>query len=232
MAGLEKAALIELNDDLSDTKPGGKVVKVQFNPETLKVSFANQIQTPAGAGDQSHGSAGRQYVGAGTTKLALMLWFDVSAATDDANRVDDVRRLTQGVVYFMTVPDNATKFIPPGLRFQWGSFKFDGIVESIEESLELFSSEGKPLRASVSLNMSQQKIVKAKFDGTGRLPGRSSSPGIRPLSQAPAGGSVQSMAAGAGVNTDWQAIAQANGIENPRLLAPGQLVDLRISQNP
>jgi hypothetical protein len=78
----------------------------------------------------------------------------------------------------------------------------------------------------VSLNLSQQKILKAEFSGAGRLPGRSSAPGTRPLAQAPAGGSVQGLAADAGRGGDWQSIADANGIENPRLLAPGQLLDL------
>jgi hypothetical protein len=35
------------------------------------------------------------------------------------------------------------------------------------------------------------------------------------------------MAAAQGLD-DWQSIAQANGIENPRLLLPGQLVDLNV----
>lgn len=234
MAELAKASLQELNEDLTDVKPGGKSVRVQFNPETLKVSFANQIQTSGGAGDQSQGSAGRQYVGAGTTKLSLTLWFDVSAASGDAGddefRRDDVRRLTQEVIYFMTpqqAPDDATKFVPPGVRFAWGSFVFDGMVDSLEESLEFFSSEGKPLRASVGLNLSQQKILKASFEGAGRLPGRApGAAGTRPLTQAPAGSTLQGLAAGAGRGADWQRIAQANGIENPRLLEPGQLVNL------
>jgi hypothetical protein len=229
MTQLAKATLQELNAELTDVKSGGKSTRVQFNPESLKLSFSNQIQTPSGAGDQANGSAGRQYVGAGTTKLSLMLWFDVSAATEDEQRVDDVRRLTQDVVYFMTPqqdPGDPSKLIPPGVRFLWGSFKFDGLVDSLEENLEFFSADGRPLRASVSLNLSQQKILKAEFSGAGRLPGRSSAPGTRPLAQAPAGGSVQGLAADAGRGGDWQSIADANGIENPRLLAPGQLLDL------
>ena len=39
-----RAVLIELKDDLSDVMPNGKKVPVQFNPETLKLSYANQIQ--------------------------------------------------------------------------------------------------------------------------------------------------------------------------------------------
>jgi hypothetical protein len=218
---LEKAQLIELNQTFTQEKGGGEKVEVQFNPESLKVSFANQIVQPQG-GDQSAGNAGRQFVGAGTTKLALQLWFDVNAM--DKDPVDDVRKLTQKVIYFMTPQDSEadpTKKAPPGVRFVWGSFKFDGMVDGIEESLEFFSPEGKPLRASVSLTLSQQKIL-VEFQDTAGVPSR---PGQAPLNAAKQGDSVQNMAAKSG-KLDWQAIAAANGIEDPLRMAPGQLVDL------
>ncbi|HWA26477.1 MAG TPA: LysM domain-containing protein, partial [Lacunisphaera sp.] len=52
--------------------------------------------------------------------------------------------------------------------------------------------------------------------------------GTKPLTPAPAGASLQSLADQAGVGGDWQDIARANGIENPRLLLPGQLIDLNL----
>lgn len=233
---MQKAKLIEIRfDELGAPQEmgtgEGKQVEVQFNPESLKVTFANQLQTPSNSGDNSAGSAGRQYVGAGSTKLALTLWFDVSAATDEKHRVDDVRRLTQDVIYFMT-PKQALadprQFAPPGVRFLWGQFKFDGLIDSLEESLEFFSSDGKPLRASIALGLSQQAILKVDYGAAARLPGRPSAPGTVPLTPAAAGSSLQSLAAAAGAGADWQSIAQANGIENPRLLAPGQLVNLNV----
>src|SRR3954469_18814484 len=126
MTELAKAQLIELDADFKNEKPGGQKVSVQFNPETLKVTYANQLVQPQG-GDQSSGNAGRQFVGAGTTKLALQLWFDVNAMEGDS--VDDVRRLTQKVIFFMTpqkTGDPKKKLAPP-VRFLWGSFKFDGM---------------------------------------------------------------------------------------------------------
>jgi nucleoid-associated protein YgaU len=36
------------------------------------------------------------------------------------------------------------------------------------------------------------------------------------------------LADGAGMGVDWRQIASANGIENPRLLQPGQLIDLNV----
>ena len=211
---------------------------MQFNPESLKVSFANQVTTPSGSGDQN-GSPSRLFVGAGTTKLAVMLWFDVTGEQQggDAMAVDDVRELTQQVAFFITPQKDKKdpkKFVPPAARFLWGSFQFDGIMESMEESLEFFSSEGKPLRASVTLTLTQQKITKFVFRDTSPPGGGAGGDptGTRPLTPAPAGATVQSLAAQQGKSGDWQGIAAANNVENPRKLPPGQLLDMNRRQSP
>jgi hypothetical protein len=218
MTEFAKAFLIELDQSFKKEKDGASKVDVQFNPETLKVTFANQIVEPKG-GNQAAGNSGRQFVGAGTTKLALQLWFDVNAMEKDP--VDDVRRLTQRVVYFMT-PQHSdldpNLLAPPGLRFQWGTFIFDGMVEGMEETLEFFSPTGKPLRASISLTMSQQKILKTTF-------GDDKSLGQTPLTAAKQGDTLQNMASKSG-KSNWQNIALANGIEDPLRMSPGQLVNL------
>ena len=222
-AKLVKAELQEIDLAKPEAEPTKKV-PVQFNPETLKVSFANQIQTPEGSGDQ-RGSPAQQFVGAGTTKLSLQLWFDVNAPQEGETLLD-VRKMTEKISYFITPkpdPKDAKKFIPPGIRFIWGSFQFDGLMESLEESLEFFSSEGIPLRASMTLNLTQQKIDIYKFGKD--APARTPLPGTRPLTEAPQGSTVQNMAANNG-NDDWQSVAAANGIENPRALQPGQLLDM------
>lgn len=229
-----KAQLQELDANFENPINQDRWVTVQFNPENLKVSFANQIATPSGGAGDQRGSAGRQFVGAGTTKLALQIWFDVSALADTTNRddqgnpVDDVRRLTQKVAYFITPTAQGNQFVPPAVRFIWGSFQFDGLMDSLDESLEFWSSEGKPLRASMSLNMSQQKIQQFVFRDTGSPPGGGggATPGTRPLTPAPAGANLPSLADASGAGADWQSIAAANNIENPRLLATGQLIDL------
>jgi hypothetical protein len=223
MTELAKAQLIELEQDFKKEKSGGQKVTVQFNPDTLKVTFANQLVQPQG-GDQAAGNTGRQFVGAGTTKLALTLWFDVTAMIDDP--VDDVRRLSSKVIFFMTPQKDKKdpkKLVPPGVRFSWGSFMFDGMVEGLEESLEFFSPDGKPLRASVALTLSQQKILVSEFKGDGKVP---STPGQQPLSAANAGDTVQSITAASGKGTDWQSVAAANGIEDPLRLDPGKLLNV------
>lgn len=253
MAGtaIAKARLIELDEKLKEMPAGqGQTVTVQFNPDSLKLAFANQIQNNnpsagggggaaggagsaggAGGGDQGSGTSGRQFVGAGTTKLSVQLWFDAHAG-EGGDRVDDVRKLTQKVIYFIRpkpLKTDATKFVPPGVRFAWGSFTFDGLIDSIEESIEFFSPEGKPLRASISLGLSQQTILLNALGAGGGLPGRpglpGGLPGITPLTAAAAGSTLQGLAARVGA--EWQQVAAANGIDNPRLLVPGQLIDLQ-----
>ena len=233
---LAKAELRQLDAELRTEIKKENWAKLQFNPETLKVSFSNQIQTPPGTGDQS-GTPSRQFVGAGTTKLSLSLAFDANAPLAEGEAaVDDVRKLTQKVAYFITPQEEGRTFIPPAVRFVWGSFQFDGIMDSLEENLEFFSNEGKPLRATMSLSLSQQRITKFTFRNTGggapgAAPGSGGAPGpgTRPLAEAPAGATVQGLAAQAGLGDQWQAIASANGIENPRILAPGQLINLNVS---
>jgi hypothetical protein len=237
---LKKAELVELKSDFSDVLSGGNRVTVQFNPDSLKVSFANQIATSEGAGSQK-GTAGILQVGAGTTKLTLQLWFDVTRLGDSEAPAKDVRDLTKQVSFFITPklqPGKEPKYIPPATRFLWGTFHFDGIMDSVEETLDYWSNDGKPLRANMSVSMSQQKIEAfsianrqsgpaqqiAQLMGKGGFAG-GYPPGTAPLAQAAAGISLQGMADASGVS-DWQSVATANGIENPRLLAPGQLVNL------
>lgn len=227
-----KAKLSQLKTDFSDVDNDPETVKkavvVQFNPETLKVSYQNQIQQPDGAGDKT-GSQSQLFVGSGTTKLTCTLWFDVNAPQPEQpdptfNNVDDVRKLTGRVAYFMTAAKDKKdpkKFVPPAVRFEWGSFRFDGIVESIEESLEMFSAEGRPLRASVAIAMSQQKIL--IFPPQQTTAANKPQPGTKPTTPVPQGGSVQQLA-----GENWQDVASANNVENPRLPSVGLRLDLQV----
>ncbi len=224
---LTKAKLTELQDDLETLLDDATPVNVQFNPDSLKVTYSNEMKQADG-GDQASGTAGRQFVGKGTTKLALTLWFDVTSMTD--NPVDDVRRLTKEVIYFMN-PRKAvdeTKYIPPGVRFQWGSFIFNGMIEGMEETLEFFSPDGKPLRASISLTLSQQKILVADYTGVENT--AKARAGQRPFTSAKQGDSLQNMAGASGKGGDWQSIASANGIEDPLRLSAGAMIDLTRAQ--
>jgi hypothetical protein len=205
-----------------DVQLRDKIVEVQFNPESLKVNLSNQK-----AGGEQRGGSATQYVGQGTTKLSFDLWFDVSALPPGTETKNDVRKLTQDVAYFIRPrKTDDDKYIAPGVRFSWGTFWFDGIMESLNETLEFFSEDGRPLRAQLSVSLSQQEI---QFNlGTQAAPAVGTTPpGTRPLTTAPEGSSVQSLAGKAGRQDAWQQDALRNGIENPLRLSAGASLDLR-----
>jgi hypothetical protein len=229
----QKPAKAKLTE-LIGSNQSGKSVTVQFNPETLKVSYSNQVVPPKGEGSQQE-KASIQYVGAGVTKLAVQIWFDVTGESPDAGPLPaDVRKLTEKVTYFITPQKQQNgQFVPPIVRFEWGTFRYEGIMDSLEESLEFFSSDGLPLRASMSLSLSQQRIEVLRGDSGGKdsLGAETPAPGTQPLAQARAGDTLQALAASVGGEASWQSIASANGIENPRHLTPGQFVNLNVRMN-
>ncbi len=196
----------------------GRKVTVQFNPESLKLALSNQI-----AGDNNKGGSAIQFASRGTTKLSFEMWFDVSARQPQEQAPkDDVRRLTQEIAAFMKTTQTGSgkkaKYTPPGCRFQWGSFLFEGVVESMNENLEFFSEDGKPLRASVSVSLVKQD-VEVRFASSSGPAGTMA--GTQPQQQAREGDSVQSMSAREGHAEDWQERAAAQGIEDPLRLPVG-----------
>jgi len=42
---------------------------------------------------------------------------------------------------------------PPVVEFQWGSFRFRGVITSMKEKYEMFLSDGRPVKATVSVTM-------------------------------------------------------------------------------
>ena len=81
-----------------------------------------------------------------------------------AGRPDDVRRLTEKVAYFATPrPARGGALARPAVRLVWGTFQFDGYVETLEEVLESFSADGRPLRASLALSLARPQIAPYAF---------------------------------------------------------------------
>lgn len=175
-ANLKKAYLreawLDASNKLKFEKDGkeSEKIPVQFNPQTLTLSFSNQV---TGA-NQPTGS-GSQFANRGTTTLRIELWFDVTAPLPDGSEqgIDDVRELTHKVTYFVEPQEvtdsntNDTKYLPPTICFGWGTFLFDGIVKSIDESLEFFSEDGKPLRSKVSFTINKDELLGYVDAGSG-----------------------------------------------------------------
>jgi hypothetical protein len=244
---LVKAELYKIDSGLTGT-PRDKVLTCPINPESLKISYSNQVEPAKADDDQAKAQkpakgkkgapTGGQFVSKLGTKLAATLVLDVSVPGDPPTK--DVRTLTAKVLGLLT-PDQANA--PPGVELLWGSMMFRGFLESVEESLELFSPDGVALRATLALSITRPALqtgVNENFKPSAAATPGTAKPaaGTVPMAEAPAGGSVQGMVAnsqanggptgpsGANQTPAWQDVAAANGIDDPLRLQAGQRLDL------
>jgi Contractile injection system tube protein len=209
-------------------QPIGPPVEVQFNPNSLRLSLANQTDAGTSAGRQR-----AQHLGTGSATMSVELVFDTAdQGTTEAPR--SVLDLTTPIEQ-MLLPQGPDKQSPARMRFEWGQFVLTGIVESMSLDLELFSDNGVPLRAKINLSIQQQRTefeflragpganrpgnvvtpgraglgaVGGSFGGSIRL---GASAGVR-TTLALAGESAADLAARVGVDpAAWRSIADAQG---------------------
>jgi len=184
-------------------------VPIDFNPATLEYSIALNTQ---GEGGQT-----QQAAGAASAKLSLELLFD---STDTG---EDVRRKTNLVERLLQPQPpqggaDGPPLAPPMVTFEWGAFTFSGVVDSFKQTMDFFSANGVPLRAAVSLTMSQPNY---QFDQQAR----DGADGRATVDQAFVlpGGNPSALAAAAGDPFGARVIASVNGLESLRAEAGGSI---------
>jgi Contractile injection system tube protein len=142
-----KAQLISLTDS-------SQSVDVHFNPASLVYTIENSTK------QQSADPKRKQFAAQFSGKLTMDLQFD----TTDTG--EDVRNVTGKVAMFMQASANAGKNpssgnaqAQPVLKFAWGSYQFQGTMDSFKETIDFFSADGVPLRSLVSIGLSRQDQV-------------------------------------------------------------------------
>lgn len=157
--GLTLAILTRLNQIQGSGKksppsykpdPNGSY-EVQFNPTSLKLSRSNNIDK----GGATTRTQKRQAPSVQPATLSFDLEFDT--AEGEGGQPKDVRELTRIVRQFAEpVGKDKSSEPPPAVLFQWGRFRFQGIVTQLTEDLDYFSSDGLPLRAKLSVTITEQ----------------------------------------------------------------------------
>ncbi|MFW2349987.1 hypothetical protein [Qipengyuania sp.] len=141
-------AMMEINE-----KGGGMGWMAYFNPESLKVSLTNNL-----GGEENSNQATQP----AKPKLEATLIFD---STDMGMDVRGGFIIGTQALKEMALTNPEHNNAPPVLELVWGNFKFEGVIESFNETLDFWSGEGVPLRSTVQLTM--QGVVeegRAKLD--------------------------------------------------------------------
>jgi hypothetical protein len=184
------------------TEGSSQEIQVHFNPASLQLTVANKLG-PAKSKDKK---GGRQVVSEASAKLALELVFDTTGS------LDNVCDTTVQVARLMGEKGKPS----PQVTFSWGAFRFTGIVDSYKETLEFFSADGVPLRASVSLGMTREEDVFERGP-SGRKAAGWSGDAEEPAEVSPApGSSTTETATQGGQPAAGRALAESNGLNNMR----------------
>jgi hypothetical protein len=221
------------------------VIEVQFNPTSLKIQYSNH----ADAGGVTASAQPRQNPAVQPAVLSFDLEYDTAEDPDV-----DVRTRTAAVRRFVQPPRKAPKSPPPLVRFQWGTFVFNGRVTQVTEDIDYFGADGRPLRAKLSLSITEQDpSLEGNITGPGaRTDAQATEPGganrpeppARPLDPPPGPGpgqrgtarpqqavpalegeSLQGLATRLGGSpASWRALA--TGIDDPLNLTAGLTVQV------
>jgi len=194
-------------------KPGAKSAKpgaqfaVMFNPASLKVSLTNKLQDEKNGGAQG---GAKQSTQGTTSKLETELIFDTTeTGTDVREAWGPLRKLA------LTPKGHSPK--PPQVRFRWARFTFTGVIETLNETLDFWSSEGVPLRASVQVTLQGFGLDEPDKKTQDK-------PLTATLSKPAANGrGVIDVADDAGDPRGGRSLAAANGVEDMRAAPDGPL---------
>ncbi len=186
---------------------GGDEFSVLFNPTEYSLTGSNKI---AATGIPGLGAPILQYVHGEARTLAMDLFFDTYA------RRHDVSQETDRVYKLLRIdPETHAPWI---CTFSWKDLQFRCVLEQVKGKFTLFLEDGTPVRATLSVTFKEYKDVR---ELVGEDPTRSAD--HAKLYTVRRGDSLSRLAAAEyGDPSRWRAIAEANGIDNPRALEPGR----------
>jgi hypothetical protein len=168
-----------------------------------------------------------QYAGGAARTLSLELFLD---ATDKKN--GDVRAITDKLFVLLEADKKykqEKKNRPPSIQFHWGkTWTFPAVIASMDVKFVLFRPDGTPVRATVTLKLTQvEKAVGKSSAGGASKPHNPTTRGAADLTSHVVrdGDSLPSIAFSSyGDPTHWRTIAEANGIDDPLALRRGRVL--------
>lgn len=211
-------------ENLTITPERGNPITALFNPERYTVSKSLQL---AEIGIPGLDSPVVQYVRGQNEKISMELFFDTtdSGMTGD---VTDVRGMTTQIYQLLKV--NGELHAPPRVTLHWGNgdqLTSHGtnippwlVLESISEEFNLFSPDGVPLRAKLTVSFREAWTIDEQLAVTPRH-----SSDHTKLHRVVRGETLSQIAYAEYNDPDaWRPIAEANTLANPRLLQPGAVL--------
>lgn len=165
-----------------------------------------------------------QFVRGNARSVTMDLFFDTYEEGEDVRNYTDLITGWDAGSILSQLPKKGLMDIdsnlhaPPICIFNWGKFNFQCIIERVTKKFTMFHPDGFPVRATLSVTLKEYKEVDVQV--------KEISPQSADLTKRRVviqGDSLWFIAFKEyGDARDWRPIANANNIDNPRILNPGQ----------
>ena len=199
MATLEKAKLMNVDKGTSQD--------VLFNPKEYSVQKSVQWEPHKAPGLDT---PEQEFTSGNPAVLSVELFFDTYEDKKDVREAHTDKIMNLALID----PD---KHRPPLVMFQWGGFKFQGVMESLTLRYTMFLPDGKPCRATANVSIKEAETAEPELQSPDHTKRRTLKTG-------------ETLALIAHEEYDdpaeWRRIADANGIMDPRDVKPGTVLTL------
>ncbi|MFI5385009.1 MAG: LysM peptidoglycan-binding domain-containing protein [Fimbriimonadales bacterium] len=209
--GLTKATLTNLDTN--------EKIECLFNPTEYSIAKTNTWQAKPIVGKNV---PKLDFTGGGSRTLSLELMFDVfeKQGEDVRTHIDKLWKLTMIDEAKKSSKTNRSR--PPLCLFQWGgNWHFKAAITSLTVKYTLFRQDGTPVRATatVSLEEAADDSEQPNTNPTSYSPSRMRRREVRPKDTLALIAFEEY-----GDSSKWRPIAEANSIDDPMDIEPGQII--------
>lgn len=205
--GLEKAEIEILNG-----KHEGEIIPCLFNPPEYSTSKQLNYGELKATGS---GSSVQQFIDGSATSLSVELFFDTSQSQEDVREHVDLFDVLTGI--------DPELHAPPLCQFVWGKgIVFKALVESVNKHFTMFLPSGIPIRARVDVTFIEYKT--SEYHQSEVSPESTDKTKAWTVTEGETLWYIADKEYGD--SSYWRTIAEANDIQNPRALTPGEQLEL------
>jgi hypothetical protein len=186
-----------------------EAITILFNPSQYTITASNTYNWVKVTGLSAPIA---QFDTGDSETLTMELFFDTYEARTD------VREHTLKVSGLLDVVSG--RHAPPVVQFVWDKLKFQGVITNVTQKFTMFLDTGTPVRATLNVTF---KSWESKSEQLKKIPRESADRTKQKMLKQ--GEQLWMLAADEYENPSmWRAIANANGIDNPRILQSGKKI--------
>jgi nucleoid-associated protein YgaU len=206
----------------------GDVITVLFNPTEYTFDRSNSYKSIPVPG---LGAPLLQFVNGESDQLSMDLFLDdytdpkgpTSLQQKETNplgkRLRDLTRLLE---------IDRDLHAPPPVRFNWGPMEFAAIIEKIGRKVTMFHPDGTPARVTLSVTFKEYRTLRQLIED----PRRESADKTKRRVVVGRDSLWRIAAREYDDATQWVRIADANDLDDPREISPGDWLELPAMENP